>query len=110
MRARRLDHFDTDSAGARPGIFFYLNGHADGARQLLIKIVLRTLRASPHNAACLTFIFRLGGGYLAIDFVLRALAALVKSGHMTLKEVERYTKSANQKRLAVSAMARIANK
>jgi integrase len=32
------------------------------------------------------------------------------SGHMTLKEVERYTKSANQKRLAVSAMARIANK
>jgi hypothetical protein len=29
---------------------------------------------------------------------------------MTLKEVERYTKSANQKRLAVSAMARIANK
>ena len=32
------------------------------------------------------------------------------SGHMTLKEVERYTKSANQKRLADSAMARIANK
>ena len=32
------------------------------------------------------------------------------SGHMTLKEVERYTKSANQKRLAVSAMGRIANK
>jgi integrase len=32
------------------------------------------------------------------------------SGHMTLKEVERYTKSANQKRLAVSAMARIANR
>ena len=32
------------------------------------------------------------------------------SGHMTLKEVERYTKSANQKRLAVNAMARIANK
>jgi integrase len=32
------------------------------------------------------------------------------SGHMTLKEVERYTKSANQKRLAVQAMARIANK
>jgi integrase len=31
------------------------------------------------------------------------------SGHMTLKEVERYTKSANQKRLAVSAIARIAN-
>jgi integrase len=29
------------------------------------------------------------------------------SGHMSLKEVERYTKSANQKRLAVSAMARI---
>ena len=32
------------------------------------------------------------------------------SGHMTLKEVERYTKSANQKRLAVQAMARITNK
>jgi integrase len=32
------------------------------------------------------------------------------SGHMSLREVERYTKSANQKRLAVSAMARIANK
>jgi integrase len=32
------------------------------------------------------------------------------SGHMTLKEVERYTKSANQKRLAVSAMVRIANR
>ena len=32
------------------------------------------------------------------------------SGHMSLKEVERYTKSANQKKLAVSAMARIENK
>jgi integrase len=32
------------------------------------------------------------------------------SGHMSLREVERYTKSANQKRLAASAMARIANK
>jgi integrase len=32
------------------------------------------------------------------------------SGHKTLKEVERYTKSANQKRLAVQAMARSANK
>lgn len=32
------------------------------------------------------------------------------SGHMTLKEVERYTKSADQRRLAVQAMARIANK
>src|SRR5262245_47686811 len=32
------------------------------------------------------------------------------SGHITLKEVERYTKSANQKRLAVNAMARMANK
>jgi integrase len=32
------------------------------------------------------------------------------SGHMSLKEVERYTKSANQKKLAVSAVARIANK
>ena len=32
------------------------------------------------------------------------------SGHVTLKEVERYTKSANQKRLAVSAVARVGNK
>ena len=31
------------------------------------------------------------------------------SGHKTLKEVERYTESANQKRLAVQAMARAGN-
>ena len=32
------------------------------------------------------------------------------TGHASLKEVERYTKSASQKRLAVTAMARIQNK
>jgi integrase len=32
------------------------------------------------------------------------------SGHKSLKEVERYTKAANQKRLAASALARIANR
>jgi integrase len=32
------------------------------------------------------------------------------TGHASLKEVERYTKSASQKRLAATAMARIGNK
>src|SRR5262249_39724516 len=32
------------------------------------------------------------------------------SGHMTLKEVERYTKSADQKRLAASALAKVTSR